>query len=300
MAHLTRRLPTWLAQHLTALRAVLALTVLVGLVYPLSMTAVAQVPGLRHSAQGSPLTGTDGTKAGSSLVGQSFTDALGNPLPYYFQPRPSNAGEGYDATASGAGNQGPESVVDTLPTKDNPAGKTSLLTAVCSRSKRVGELEHVDGSRPYCTPDGVGAVLGVYRADGTTGAVERVVSLNQACPARPFVATYKGVTVQCATPGTDYGRAVVTPVRGDAPAHPAVPADAVTASASGLDPDISPAYARLQTPRIARERHTTESAILGLVRKYTTGRALGTLGQPGVNVVELNLALDRTYPKHGA
>lgn len=300
MAHLIRRMPTWLAQHLTALRAVVALTVLVGLVYPLSLTAVAQVPGLRHNAHGSTLTGTDGRTAGSSLVGQSFADAKGNPLPYYFQPRPSNAGEGYDATASGAGNQGPESVVDTLPTKDDPAGKTSLLTAVCARSKQVGVLEHVDGSRPYCTPDGVGAVLGVYRANGTTGAIQRVVSLNQACPVRPFIATYKGVPVRCATPGADYSRAVVTPVRGNAPAQPVVPADAVTASASGLDPDISPAYARLQAPRIARERHAPEAQVRTLIEKYTTGRALGTLGGPGVNVVELNLALDRTYPKHGA
>jgi K+-transporting ATPase ATPase C chain len=111
---------------------------------------------------------------------------------------------------------------------------------------------------------------------------------------------YKGVRVECATAGADYSRAVITPVRGNAPARPVVPADAVTASASGLDPDISPAYARLQVPRIARERHTTEAAVRTLIGRYTTGRALGTLGQPGVNVVELNLALDRTYPKHGA
>ncbi|MGI5142449.1 MULTISPECIES: potassium-transporting ATPase subunit C [unclassified Streptomyces] len=181
----------------TALHVVLALTVLVGLIYPLTLTAAAQVPGLRHSANGSLLIGTDGRPVGSSLIGQSFTDGKGNPLRYCFQSRPSHAGDGYDASASGAGNQGPESVVDTIPTKGDP-GKQSLLTQVCTRSKQVGELEHVDGSRPYCTPDGVGAVLGAYRAHGTTGAVQRAVSLNQACPTRPFTATYQGVVVECA------------------------------------------------------------------------------------------------------
>ncbi len=97
----------------------------------------------------------------------------------------------------------------------------------------------------------------MFHRDGLTGPVTRAVSLNQACPATPFVATYEGVTVECAKFGDDYSKAVVTPIRGDAPAQPAVPADAVTASGSGLDPDISPAYAALQAPRIAQVRGTT-------------------------------------------
>ncbi|MFG2630456.1 potassium-transporting ATPase subunit C [Streptomyces sp. NPDC048473] len=124
------RIPHWLAQHIAALRVVLVLTVLTGLIYPLVMTAAAQVPGLDGKSE---VTGTDGTPAGSSLIGQSFTDSKGNPIKTYFQSRPSNAGTGYDATASGAGNQGPESVVDT---EDRP----SLLTLVCGRSKSVGDL----------------------------------------------------------------------------------------------------------------------------------------------------------------
>lgn len=286
---MNKHLPPWLAQNTVAVRVVLVLTLLVGLAYPLVLTAAAQVPGLKGRAEGSEVTGADGEDVGSSLIGQSFTDAEGKPLTRYFQSRPSHAGTGYDGAASGAGNQGPESVVDA-------EGKPSLLTLVCGRSKAVGELEGVDGARPFCTPDGVGAVLGVFREDGTTGRVTRVVSLNQACPAKPFRATYKGVDVECATSGADYGRALTVPVRGDAPADPKVPADAVTASASGLDPHISPAYARLQAPRVARERGADADAVRALVSAHTTGRSLGVLGEPGVNVVKLNIALDRAYP----
>ncbi|MET0494841.1 MAG: potassium-transporting ATPase subunit C, partial [Actinoplanes sp.] len=132
----------------------------------------------------------------------------------------------------------------------------------------------------------------VFHRDGFTGPVTRVVSVNQT--GTPFVATYAGVTVEPAKAGEDYQAlgGVMTAIRGDAPAEPVVPADAVTASASGLDPDISPAYAALQVPRIARERGLSEDAVRKLVQDNTTGRALGFLGEPGVNVLDLNLALD--------
>ncbi|MFJ4657306.1 potassium-transporting ATPase subunit C [Nocardia sp. NPDC088792] len=285
------RLPLWLAQHLAAVRVVAVLTVIVGLLYPLAMTGVSQV--LSNRADGQPLY-RDGKLVGSALIGQSFTDSNGNALPKYFQSRPSAAGNGYDPTASGASNLGPENDVDTLPDPADPkSGKQSLLTQICARSKAVGDLEGVDGSRPYCTSDGVGAVLGVYRADGLTGNVTRVVSLNQACPAIPFMQSYDGVAVECGKPGEDYSAALIVPIRGDAPRKPVVPADAVTASGSGLDPQISPAYADLQAPRIARERHLPLDRVHALIQSHTTGRTLGFLGQPGVNVLELNLALDR-------
>jgi K+-transporting ATPase, c chain len=269
--------------HLTALRMLLVFTAILGIGYPLAVTAIAQLPGLRGRADGSLLT-AHGRVVGSRLLAQPFTGKDGNPLRQYFQERPSAGG--YDPTASGASNLGPESIVDR-------PGKQSLLTQVCARSLAVGEFEGVSGARPYCTPDGVGAVLAVFwSGPGYHGRVTRVVSVNQACPAKPFIPTYRGVRVACGQSGQDHSRGQTMPIRGTAPAHPAVPADAVTASGSGLDPDISPAYARLQEPRVARARGITLAQVAALVRAATTGRTLGFLGEPVVDVLELNARLD--------
>jgi len=292
------RLPSWIAQHLAALRALIILTVLTGILYPVVITIVAQVPGLKHRADGSMVKVGD-TAVGSSLLGQNYTDKDGNALVQYFQSRPSAAGAtGYDPTATSASNLGPESIVDALPdpsVKDD-TGKPSLLTQVCTRSLAVGKLEGVDGSRPYCTAGGVGAVLGVFYSDGGTGPITRVVSLNEACPATPFIAQYQGVTVECAKFGDDYSKAVVKGIRGSAPDNPAVPADAVTASGSGLDPQISVAYADLQAARVAKARGTDVASVKKLIDQYTAGRALGFIGEPAVSVLPLNVALDKQYP----
>ena len=76
-----------------------------------------------------------------------------------------------------------------------------------------------------------------------------------------------------------------------------IPVDLLTTSASGLDPEISPAAAEFQIPRVARERHLPESAVRDLVQRNTYQRELGLLGEPRVNVLELNLALDDLAPK---
>jgi len=300
------RLPSWLAQHLAALRALLIFTVVLGLAYPLTITAVAQLPGLQSRAHGSLVNGAASqTPRGSRLIGQAFTDEEGQALAQYFQSRPSAAGDGYDPTATSASNLGPEDIVDTLPDpkappgSDEAAGKPSLLSAVCARSKAVGDLEHVDGRRPFCTADGVGAVLAVFHENGLTGPVVRAVSVNEPCPVKPFTSTWEGVAVECARFGEDYSHGVITPVRGSAPLVPDVPPDAVTASGSGLDPDISPAYARLQTPRVAKARGMSVPELRAVVDTHTSGRTLGFLGEPTVNVLALNLDLDNGYPYRG-
>lgn len=297
-----RRLLNSLRQTSAALRMLLVFTVVLGVLYPLAVTAVAQIPGLKSKADGSRVE-RDGTVVGSALIGQNFTDADGNALVQYFQPRPSAAGDGYDPTATSASNLGPESIVDTLPDPSaapgtpEAEGKPSLLTQVCTRSRDIGERDGVDGSRPFCSADGTGSVLAVFwSGPGYAGRITRVVSVNQVAPATPFVAEYRGVRVEDNTFGQDVSAAQIVPVRGDAPARPAVPADAVTASGSGLDPAISPAYARIQENRVARARGVSVEQVAELVDRNTSGRTLGFLGEPTVNVLELNLALDRAFP----
>jgi potassium-transporting ATPase KdpC subunit len=198
-------------QYLAGLRMILVLTLLLGLGYPLAITAVAQLPGLKAHADGSTVTDASGTVVGSSLIGQGFVDAKGNPLPQWFQSRPSAAGKnGWDPTSSGASNLGPSNA--------------DLVKAINDRRAAIAAFDSVPGH-----------------------------------------------TVDPAS----------------------VPPDAVTASGSGLDPDISPAYAREQVYRVANTRHLDVSRVLALVDRYTRGRLLGFIGEPTVNVLQLNLAVAR-------
>src|SRR6201992_1460577 len=231
-------------QHWAALRALLVLTVITGFVYPLVVWGVALLPGLHGKAEGSIIDAA-GKPVASLLIGPSCTDKGGNPLPRYFQSRPSAAGAGYDPMASGATNLGPESIVDTPadPSKlapgadpSTPGLKPSPLTQVCTRSVAIAKLEKVDGRRPFCTGDGVGAVLSVIGPRDSTGNVShptQVVSVNEPCTKPGSAATtvfqqfYEGVRVQCARYGQDYSAGQGVPTRGVAADSTGVPAGAL-------------------------------------------------------------------------
>ncbi len=184
-------------QIVPAVVAFLAFTVLTGLVYPLVVTGVSQVafPGRANGF----LVEQDGTTVGSRLIGQNFAG------PRYIHPRPSAAGDGYDAMSSSASNLGPSN--------------QELLDEVQSR-------------------------IAAYRSENRLAADAEV------------------------------------------------PIDAVTASGSGLDPHISLANARIQATRVAQARGLAVDDVLELVEDHTEDRSLGFLGEKGVNVLELNLALD--------
>jgi potassium-transporting ATPase KdpC subunit len=190
------------------------LTLLTGLAFPLVLAVLARFI-FPYQANGS-LIERDRVVVGSELIGQGFSD------PGYFHPRPSAAGEGFDATASSGTNLGPA----------NPKLR--------------------DGNpRNAATPESEPPFAGVREL---TAAYRRTNGLAD-----------------------------------DAP----VPIDAVTRSGSGLDPHISPENAELQVPRVARTRHMPEQDVRRLVAAYTAGRQLGFLGEARVEVLRLNLALDR-------
>ncbi len=207
------RLPSIVRQHIAAFRLLLVFTVLTGIIYPVFMWGVAQ--GAFHNQANGSLVSYHGRVVGSSLLCQEFTDAKGNPLPQYFQPRPSAAilagakdDYGCDPRYSSASNYGP----------NNP----TFIALIKQRQKQIAAFDHVKISQ--------------------------------------------------------------------------IPADAVTASGSGLDPDISPANAAIQVNRVAAARHISPAAVRALVSQYTTGRTLGFLGEPVVNVLKLNIALNQKYP----
>jgi K+-transporting ATPase ATPase C chain len=179
----------------TSIRFTLVATLLLGLGYPLLVTVIAAVV-FPHKAAGSLIL-KDGQVIGSELLAQSFTSDR------YFHPRPSAAGNGYDATASGGSN-------------------------LAQSSKTL--VDRIQGS---------------------------INTLAKENPGKP------------------------------------VPIDLVTTSGSGLDPDITPDAAYFQVPRVAKARNLSEDAVRALIAKNTTSRQFGVLGEARVNVLALNLELDK-------
>ena len=178
----------------TSILFTIVTTVLLGLGYPLFVTGVAAML-FPHKAAGSLIL-KDGQVIGSELIAQSFTSDK------YFPPRPSAAGNGYDATASGGSN------------------------LAQSNKALVARIQ---------------------------GSIDQLSKEN--------------------------------------PGHP-VPIDLVTTSGSGLDPDITPDAAFFQLPRVAKARGIDEDRVRPLIEQHITSRQLGVLGEPRVNVLELNLAMD--------
>ena len=211
------RLPAWIGQHLAAVRAIIVLTIITGFIYPLVVLGIGQA-AFHNQANGS-LVSVNGKVVGSSLLCQEFVDAKGNPLPQYFQPRPSTASAansktdfGCDPNYSGASNLGPNN--------------TTLLQNINQRKAAYAKLNGVSPS--------------------------------------------------------------------------SIPPDAVTTSGSGLDPYISPQNADLQVNRVAAARHLPPAQVRALVDSHVQGRTLGFLGEPRVNVLALNMALDQLSAKPGS
>ena len=251
-------------RHLVAsLLMLLAVTLAFGFAYPLVVTGLSQL--FFHKQANGSLIYRNGKLAGSSLLGQEFTDAKGNPLPRYFQPRPSNAGTGYDASSSGASNLGPS----------NP-----LLTGFVAGVNAVGLDGRPSAANPFAT-----------RADpACVPADPQGNPVTSPAPGQKYARTAGGEYV--CDPDTIPERAIAYRQLNGLRAGAPVPVDAVTASGSGLDPDISVQNALDQAPRVARARHLPASRVIALVHRDTEGRQWGFLGEPVVNVVKLNLALD--------
>jgi K+-transporting ATPase ATPase C chain len=210
------RLPIIVRQHIAGFRFLLVFTVICGFIYPLVILGIGQA-AFHNKANGS-LVSSNGHVVGSGLLCQEFVDAKGNPLPQYFQPRPSDAvvsGDktdyGCDPLFSSASNLGPTNPVE--------------IKDIQTEQKEISAFDKVPVSQ--------------------------------------------------------------------------IPPDAVTASGSGLDPDITPANAYIQVDRVAAARHLPVEEVRNLVTQNITGRTLGFLGEPTVNVLTLNIKLDELSAKSG-
>ena len=234
-------------------RLTLIFTILTGLLYPAVMTGVSELI-FPKQANGSLVT-VGGKVVGSSLIGQTFAK------PEYFHPRPSAAGNGYDATQSGGSNLGPTSA--------------KLLHGTTKMDDKKNEVVDFDGISlrvvHYCVDNDIpyesSVPLDQFKdSHGDLDDVKLIKAFNDDKTPLRF------------TPKTP------------------IPQDAVTASASGLDPHISPANAETQSARVAKARGVSADQVKQLIPQFTDRADLGFLGEPRVNVLMLNIALDQKFP----
>jgi len=255
-----------LRRHLLTSLALTALVaVFLGLAYPFTVYGVGQV-AFPWRANGSLIKDAHGRVIGSALIGQEFLDAKGNPDPRYFQPRPSAAGSGYDPTASAASNLGPG---DPRLVGFIPGLNTVGLDGGPSSANPFAAKDD-----PYCVP-----------TDAKTGNPVISPTAGQKYAKNP-----DGSYVCDAN--TVPERAIAYRALNGLPAGAVVPVDAVTGSASGLDPHISVANADLQAARVAAARHLPVATVLLLIGRHTHGSQWGFLGEKTVDVLGINLALD--------
>jgi K+-transporting ATPase ATPase C chain len=257
-------------QFITGILMTVVLTVLLGFVYPLVVTGISQL-SMSNRANGS-LVKVNGQVVGSSLIGQNFTDKDGNALVQYFQPRPSNAGDGYDAMSSGGSNLGPS----------NPKLIGNVPGVVTDSDGQVLKVNvYATRADPFCLPVQATDKDGNAITDSGGNAVyEKNKDGSYVC-----------------NPNTVPERTLAYRALNGLAPRVKVPVDAVTSSASGLDPQITVANARLQAARVAKARNLTIRQVNDAIAQHTQARQLGVLGEQTVNVLELNVALDNLGQK---
>jgi K+-transporting ATPase ATPase C chain len=235
------------------LRLTIIFTVLTGIVYPVVMTGISEVIFPKQS-KGSLVT-VNGKVVGSSLIGQPFAK------PEYFHPRPSAAGNGYDASSSGATNLGPTS--------------SKLLRGTTKMDDKKNEVVDFDGIADrivhYCVDNEI--------------PYESSVPLDQFKDSHGDLDDVKLIKAF----NDDKAPLVFMP-------KTQIPQDAVTASASGLDPHITPANAEIQAARVAKARGVPADQVRQVVAQFTERPDWGIFGEPRVNVLLLNVALDQHFP----
>jgi K+-transporting ATPase ATPase C chain len=261
---------TIIKETITSVGATIVFAVVLCGIYPLLIWGAGQLL-FPHQANGSLIESADRKIVGSSWLGQPFSSDK------YFIPRPSTAGTGYDAANSSGSNLGP--------TSKKLINGTTKNTAVIAK----------DGAAPTQGPDVVdydGVKLRIIGYCEQNGIAYQLLQDGKVVDAKTYK-TEKGDCdqVKLITAFNDDKNPLT--VKSSVP----IPGDAVTASGSGLDPHISVKNAMLQLPRVARTRSMSEDQVRELVKQNTEGPSLGIFGEAGVNVLTLNLALDKLTAK---